>query len=423
MMRSVRRALGRPNPRPNRFAEFLSFDGPPLVGGPRPDHDPGLDRDPRLVVLMPHLRLSKMSGGPNTILQVTARLLPLGVRIRYVGAFGPIEPDAAALRAHIREVTGVEAGPDAVDFVDASGPGAVLRLGAGDVPFATWWPTAHVADAALGVVRAREFVYLVQDFEPGFYPWSTKYALAAATYGMPMRAIVNEPLLLDHLQAERVGRFADATTDATSFMPAVDRAVFAAGRRGEGGTRRLVFYARPRNPRNLFELGLRALRTAVADGVFDGGDWEFLAIGQDLIDLPLSDRHVLRAVPWLSYADYAAFLGRSDVLLSLMLSPHTSYPPLEMAAAGGRVVTNTFGVKTAGALVAISTAIHAAPPELGPLVAALRDAVGASGMTESATGAAAGDPAPTTSLPATWDEALQDVVPWLQRTVDELSGR
>lgn len=415
LIRSVRRALGRTARAPlDRFAEYLPLDGPTLVAGPRAEHDPSLDADPRLVVLMPHLRLSKMSGGPNTILQITARLLPRGVRIRYVGAFGPLEPSADAVREHIRQVTGVEAAPGSIDLVDGSAPGAVLRLGAGDVMFATWWPTAHVAEAALSVVRAREFVYLVQDFEPGFYPWSTKYALAAATYGMPMRAIVNEPLLLDYFQAERIGRFADAASDVTSFMPAVDRTLFAPGTRGGGGTRRLVFYTRPRNPRNLFELGLRVLRTAVAEGVFDGGEWEFLAIGHELIDLPLSDRHVLRAVPWLSYGEYAAFLGRSDVLLSLMLSPHTSYPPLEMAAAGGRVVTNTFGVKTAAALVAISPAIHAAAPELRPLVAALRDAVGT--MTSDGT-------VPPTSLPSTWDEAMRDVVPWLHRTIAELSGR
>src|SRR6478672_7034398 len=81
-MRGLRRVVGRTGgtaPQ-DRFAAYLPLDGPVLVGGPRPVHDPRLDADPRLVVLMPHLRLSKMSGGPNTILQVTARLLPLGVR-------------------------------------------------------------------------------------------------------------------------------------------------------------------------------------------------------------------------------------------------------------------------------------------------------------------------------------------------------
>lgn len=318
MIRGVRRILPRPNRVvPDRFAAYMDLEGPTLVGGPRPVHDPTLDPDPRLVVLLPHLDVSKMSGGPNTILQITARQVAFGTRVRYVAAFGPIESDTTKLREHIRLVTGVEADQDSIDFVEASSPGAVLGLGIDDVPLASWWPTAHVADAALKHVHADEFIYVIQDFEPGFYPWSTKYAMAAATYAMPMRAIVNEPLLLDHLRAERIGRFAAAPASdgaMCTFMPAVDRTLFARAPRDLAEPRRLVFYARPRNQRNLFDLGLRALRTAISDGVFDGGDWEFHSIGQDLVDLPLPGSHVLRAMPWLSYDQYAALIGRADLL-------------------------------------------------------------------------------------------------------------
>lgn len=398
---------------PEPFAEFLRLDGPPLLAGPRPVHDPALDADPRLVVLMPHLALGRMSGGPNTILQATAPLLRLGHRIRYVAALGPLGPDEGALRAHVRQVTGIDPAGGSVEFVDASARGAELRFGAGDVPFASWWPTAHLAHAALGVVRAREFVYLIQDFEPGFYPWSTKYALAAATYALPIRAIVNESLLLDHLRNERIGIFGepDLGGRAVAFTPAVDRDLFARRDREPGAPRRLTFYARPRNPRNLFELGLAALRAAHAAGAFDGAPWEFRAVGQDLPTLPLAPGHVLRPVPWLAYPDYAAFLAESDVLLSLMLSPHTSYPPLEMAVAGGLVVTNTFGVKTQAALQAISPAIHATAPTVDGLVTALGDAAAA---------ARTGHPAEPVHLPATWADALADVVPWLDAAIRQM---
>jgi hypothetical protein len=176
----------------------------------------------------------------------------------------------------------------------------------------------------------------------------------------------------------------------------------------------LVFYARPRNPRNLFEHGLRALRVAAQRGAFDAAPWRFTAIGQDLVELPLSERHVLRPRSWMSYAEYAAFLGGADVLLSLMLSPHTSYPPLEMAVAGGLVVTNTFGPKTRDALAAISTNIYGVPPDVGALVEAICEATtrATSGRVETA--------AP--HLPATWDEALEPVTRWLSDTVRELRG-
>jgi len=42
---------------------------------------------------------------------------------------------------------------------------------------------------------------------------------------------------------------------------------------------------------------------------------------------------------------YAQLLANSAVGVSLMVSPHPSYPPLEMAAFGCRVVTNRFANK------------------------------------------------------------------------------
>jgi len=413
----------------DRFAEYRDLNGPRLVGGPTPRRSAQPDGEGRVVVLMPHLSVGRMSGGPNTILQVTARLATHGLPLRYVAAFGPLDADEQGLRDHIRAVTGVEADRDRIEFVDASADGATFAVGPNDVLVATWWPTAHVANAALDLVGADAFVYLIQDYEPGFHPWSTKYALAEATYAMPIRAVVNESTLLEHLRTVPHGGLADATP-TVAFMPAVDRRVFAPrldrvalprDRVASGASsRRLAFYARPKNPRNLFDLGLVALRTAVERRVFDGGDWEFAAIGQDLPDLELSDRHMLRAVPWLDYEAYGRLLGEADLLLSLMLSPHTSYPPLEMAATGGRVVTNTFGAKTAEALAAISPAIHGVEPTVDALVDALADAVRS---IETGAGVDGNDGGAST-LPGSWDEALSQVTPWLIDTVHALrSGR
>jgi hypothetical protein len=233
---------------------------------------------------------------------------------------------------------------------------------------------------------------------------------------MPMRAVVNDALLLEHLRSERIGIFGAPDLDgrAVTFRPAVDRSVFVARERSSGGPRRLVFYARPRNARNLFELGLSALRTAVADGAFERGEWEFRAIGQAIPAQPLGAGRRLDAEPWMAYPDYAAYLGTSDVLLSLMLSPHPSYPPLEMAATGGFVVTNSFGVKTPEALAAISPGIRAAAPEVGALAEALGQAVAALGA-----GPAVAAPF---NLPGSWPEALTDVVPWLERAIADIRG-
>jgi hypothetical protein len=401
-------------PAKDPFAAYRDVSGPTLVRGPRPRHDAELDADPRVVVLVPHLQLGRMSGGPNTIFHVTAPLVRSGIRLRYVATGGPLEPDETALRAHIRTVTGLDPDPAAVAFVDASAPDAEFAVGRGDVLVATWWPTAHVANAALSITGGPAFVYLIQDFEPGFYAWSTNYALAAATYDLPMRAIVNEPSLADHLRATGSGRFADPAQPSIAFVPAVDRTLFQRSRRRPAEPFRLAFYARPKHARNLFDLGLAVLRTAAARGVFDGSAWEFRAIGSELPELPIDATRTLRAEAWLDYAGYAAFLGETDLLLSLMLSPHTSYPPLEMAASGGHVVTNTFGGKTANALRALGPTIHAAPAALEPLVTALTEGVAAAERADP--------PASAEAVPASWDVALRDVIPWLLATVAELRG-
>ena len=401
----------------DRWKPMRALDGPPLI-----DNMPRLRRDanpagpPRLTVLLPTLQMEKMTGGVNTALNLTARLVGHGFTLRFVATFGEADADVGPIRAHIEDLTGQPLTGD-VEFTAASRE-LPLPVRPNDVFVATWWPTAHVANAALPMTRANEFIYLVQDFEPGFYPWSTDYALALDSYDFPARIVFNESLLADHFQTSGIGVFGDPARerDWISFEPAVDRTLFKrAPSAGPGpARRRLAFYARPRRKRNLFELGLRALRLAAQDGLFDPAEWEVVSFGSRIPEFHLTPELVMRRAPWMSYAEYASYLGETDILLSLMLSPHTSYPPLEMASAGGVVVTNTFGVKTEAALQAISPRILASPPDAGALASALRRA---SGLV--AAGPIDGTPTDV-ALPATWDDAFAEVVPWLAAAIADL---
>ena len=131
--------------------------------------------------------------------------------------------------------------------------------------------------------------------------------------------------------------------DRTQFFPSIDRVPRA--------RRRLLFYARPTTGlRNLFELGVAALEKAVADGTLDPERWELVGMGEPFPAVPLGRGATLVPAPWLDLAGYAQQMRESDILLSLMLSPHPSYPPLEMAACGGLVATTTFANKSASGL-------------------------------------------------------------------------
>ena len=98
-----RRAPKTPASRPagDRFAAFRDPAGPTLVAGPTPRHDAALDERPSIVVLVPHLDVGRMSGGPNTIFHVAMPLARDGSSLRFVATGGPLDADVARLRGHV----------------------------------------------------------------------------------------------------------------------------------------------------------------------------------------------------------------------------------------------------------------------------------------------------------------------------------
>jgi hypothetical protein len=133
------------------------------------------------------------------------------------------------------------------------------------------------------------------------------------------------------------------------------------------------------------------------------GNWEFLAIGArgSLPPVPLGNGRVLQEAPWQDLAGYAGLLQSSDILLSPMLSPHTSYPILEMAACGGIAVTNSFATKTPTQLTALSPNILAVDATVEGFAMGL-----AAAAERIATGV---DPMSPLRLPGTWEIALAGV--------------
>jgi glycosyltransferase involved in cell wall biosynthesis len=104
----------------------------------------------------------------------------------------------------------------------------------------------------------------------------------------------------------------------------------------------------------------------------------------------------------------------SDVLVSLMLSPHPSYPPLEMAACGGLVVTNSFGVKTPERMHELSPNILVAEPTIEAVATKIVEAVRRLGdVAARRAGAELG-------LPGSWDEAFAPVLDSVEASIAEI---
>ncbi|ROP65172.1 hypothetical protein [Curtobacterium sp. ZW137] len=265
-------------------------------------------------------------------------------------------------------------------------PAAVFA--ADTVWIATYWKTAHALDVAAraGVVDPRRVVYLVQDHEPGFQPWSTAFAVASSTYRAGFTLCVNsEPVAAALRQTEGV-----AVASGLVFAPELDRAGIdraAAVRAASTRTAaRVLFYARPSKPRNMYVLGVAALAAAAAQLRDAGVIAEFVSAGEQHEAVELGTGDVLRSLGTLDWNSYFEVLGETDVVLSLQQSPHPSHPPLDAAESGARVVTNDLGGARAGLHPSIG-AVPADPATLGTAVA--RAVLAGLGMTSEGAPAAA----------------------------------
>ena len=366
--------------------------------------DPACANPPTLNILQPILSSVSMTGGPNTIVTMAFHVAREGVPVRIVTTRGAT--DSGWFRRHLLAVTGAAEYPPSLSVAFAGDASAPLAIGVRDIFLATHWTTAQQIKPLLPKMDVQRFFYLIQDFEPGFHAWSSNYALALETYDLDFIPVINERFLFDFLCDQSIGRFTDPrfAERALVFEPAIDARVFHPGpRENHNSPRTLLVYARPTNPRNLLGIGVAALRQAIADGTFGGEPWNFLAIGArgSLPELDLGGGHTLRPAPWKDYDGYAQQLRDADILLCPMLSPHTSYPVLEMAACGGLAVTNTFGTKTVDRLTAISDRIVASKPTIEGFAEALTRTV------HRLRAGAVGDDPP--NLPTDWDAALAPV--------------
>jgi hypothetical protein len=243
------------------------------------------------------------------------------------------------------------AGDDPVtdlQFVRLDHAGAPLAVRPDDVFVATFWTTAELVErirrwqaTTFGSAPSRS-AYVIQDYEPGFYPWSAQSMMASNTYRSASETIAafNTTLLQDYFHDVGV-RFAREFAFEPRILPTLRAAMDAPERTR---SRTIVVYGRPRTPRNAFPAivdGLRAWRRVDPRAI----DWQTLSVGQSHPDIDLGVGDPLRSIGKLDLDGYASLLRESAIGVSLMVSPHPSYPPVEMAHLGMLVLTNRFANK------------------------------------------------------------------------------
>jgi glycosyltransferase involved in cell wall biosynthesis len=266
---------------------------------------------------------SPFYGGISTALRIADHLARHhGVENRFVLWAGANEPFIrSALAAAFPALASAP-----IFFHDSPVSPALRDAPPADVAIATQWVTAYsVANFAPAARKA----YLIQDFEPMFYPAGTLFALAEATYRMGLYGICNSPNLERIYRETYGGR-------GMAFTPAVDRTIFHPQGRTEPGPNEPVtvfLYSRPGHWRNCWELASVALADAkrrLGDRVrfVTAGSWARPAdLGTGIAHLGLLD-----------YRATGALYRTCDIGIALTVSEHPSYLPLELMASGAAVI-------------------------------------------------------------------------------------
>jgi len=340
--------------------------------------DDSFNDSPRLNLLIPGLAMHTMSGGPNTAFNLIYRLALAGIPIRLISTCVGPDPDLRPLLHHMMQLAETDIICPNIMVVDGSNRSYKVIIGKRDIFMATAWWTAQIAMCQSPFMHTTKFFYLIQDYEAILHPASSLQSMALGTYDADMIPIVNHPMLLNYFKGEKVGRFADTkfAESAMCFTPAVDSRIYRYQEKENPQVKKLLFYARPETGiRNIFEIGVLALHVAAMRGVFDKQQWQIYGVGDQFASVRLSANLELISLPKMNQDEYASKLREADLLLSLIMSPHPSYPPLEMAACGGLTVTNSFGIKTSSEFASFSQNIIVAEPTVESIVTAITTAV------------------------------------------------
>lgn len=293
----------------------------------------------RVTIVTDSINEGSMFGGVGTALILGTLLANrLEANLRIVSR---TEPAQAANLDHLLRVYGLTLEHESeFVFLPSHAIKQAIDFSESDIFVTTsWWTTA----ATLGSVAPHLIWYLLQEDERMFYPFGDdRVECESVLKRSDIRYLINTRLLYEHLNDNGLGHLKNK---GTWFEPAFPASVYYPRNRDSTGKRRFVFYARPNNLRNLFYLGLKVINAAIAQGVLDPEEWDILLIGKDIPDLEFSGGTIPQRLQNLNWADYSELVGTVDVGMSLMSTPHPSYPPLDLAASGAVVVTNTFGNK------------------------------------------------------------------------------
>jgi len=308
----------------------------------------------RLNLLVPSINEEHVFGGISTALKFFEELVNksgCASRIILTDAF----PNRQALKKYGNKYRCVNSEKDCNDIhqivpycyrYEKSIP-----VSEGDVFMFTGWWTAYCTQEAYVEFKEKygispnPYIYFIQDYEPGFYPWSSRYLLADSTYRNDNKqiAIFNSKLLYEFFKKNDYSFYKEY-----AFEPVLNAGLREVLLNNVDTTvekkKKILVYGRPTTERNAFSLVIFALKKFV-EKMDNVEEWEFVSAGEYHDKVDLGKGKYLESVGKLSITQYAEMMMETYAGISLMSSPHPSYPPLEMSEFGVKVITNTYANK------------------------------------------------------------------------------
>lgn len=319
----------------------------PMLTPMVPRQDSKLKNDFRLNIIVPTLNPQHVFGGITTALKFYEALADsLGGKCRMIVS------DEATYEEYLRSYPGYvlcdsesdsTAEKQIVPFSDRAN--RTLPVGENDLFITTAWWTAFVTDSVLSYINEKfghyfPMIYFIQDYEPFFYPWSSFSAMAESTYHFKkdVIAVFNSHELKDYFKIHNYSFFKEFYFDPVLNSSLKEEIIKNPPKKKE---KKILVYGRPSVSRNCMELIAESLRKwAVLAN--DALEWELISAGEKHPPLVVGNGCTLKSVGKLTIENYARLMSSCYAGISLMISPHPSYPPLEMSTFGIKTITNTY---------------------------------------------------------------------------------
>lgn len=305
----------------------------------------------RLNLLIPTINREHLFGGISTAIRFMEELAKAypGIKTRIIMTDSSPEPEDLVPFSEYRFVLPEDDSNEEKQILAYNDRSArTFPVGKEDFFIATAWWSAYIIQGIMNWQaqsfnqEVKKLIYFIQDFEPGFYPWSSQYTLAESTYRYngPQIAVFNSTLLKDYF--ENLGyHFAEKYC----FEPKLNSTLKKYLNLSHTQKRKqILIYGRPSVARNAFTLIIEALRIWVSQDE-DSQSWEIVSAGEQHPVIDINGTHKVRSLGKLTLEQYANVLHETAIGISLMVSPHPSYPPLEMAHFGAKVITNSYANK------------------------------------------------------------------------------